>query len=182
MANENADTANKMLEWNDIKVSPVDVPAVSLMALAQRGFTHVLGNEVAAALTAWRKTEEGKGADDAAIEAWVKDRRQAKLDQIMKGELGVRRAGTGGARVTGFDAVLRRVATEWLTAKLGKLPTGDKTVSVKGKEFTRDELIATAVAKADVMQFAPGVTLRAEAERRNQVEKATEASADELFA
>src|SRR5208282_5611174 len=71
---------DKVLRYGDITISPADVPAMSLFALAQRGFTHVLGNEVASALTAWRKSEEGAKADQGAIDAWVKARREVKLE------------------------------------------------------------------------------------------------------
>lgn len=188
MADEQ-DNTSKTLEWGDYKALPSDVPAVSLLALAQRGWVHVFGNECASALVAWRKTDEGKVATDEQIAAWLKSRRDAKLKQIMDGELGTKRVASG-PRATGIDAVIRKVVVEWLTAKLGaagvKLPTGDKTITVgkgdKTKSFTREELIAQTVGKADSVQYAPGVTIRAEAERRHKAEADVAGEMEDIFA
>lgn len=171
------DTGNKSLKWGDHEVSPADVPAVSLMALAQRGFTHVLGNEVASALTAWKKTDDGKAADQAAVDAWVKAKREAKLEQIMSGTLGVRAAGQ--PRATGLDAVMRTIAVERLKVKLAKrqakLPTGDKTINVAGKDMTREELIAAELRHGEV-------AIKAEAEKRVAFADEGGDAGDELFA
>lgn len=175
---------DKMFKWGDFVVNPADVPVESLHALAQRGFTHVLGNEVASALTAWRKTDEGKAANDAAIAAWVLTRRNAKVEQIMKGELGVRRV-SAGPRVGGIGAIVRAVAVEWLRAKLAKsgakLPSGEKTVNVAGKDMTREELVEQTVARAEKLVYSPGVTIRAEAERRHGEQEGIAEGVEELF-
>lgn len=187
MSNETtaADAADKTFKWGDFILNPADVPVASLHALAQRGFTHVLGNEVASALTAWKKTEQGAAATQTEVDGWLKARREAKIEQIMKGELGVR-AVSSGPRATGLDAVIRTVAIEWLKAKLGKsgnkLPTGDKTVNVAGKDMTRDDLIDSTVARAEKLVYSPGVTIKAEAERRHGEQEGIVAGVDELFA
>ena len=185
---QTADAANDFV-WNfadgqELRAAPADIPVNSLHRMAHSGGQHMLGNEVASALTAWRKTEEGKAADDAAIKSWVFERRQKKLEQILSGTLGVRTTRSIG-RATGLDAVIRTVAIEWLKAKLGKsgnkLPTGDKTIEVAGKDMTRDDLVDFAIARADKLVYSPGVTIRAEAERRHGEQEGIVAGVDELF-
>ena len=170
---------DKALKHGDISISPADVPAMSLFALAQRGFTHVLGNEVASALTAWRKSEEGIKADQGTIDAWVKARREVKLEQIMSGTLGVRVSRGTGTRVSLIEAIMRSIAIERLRVKLTKfklkLPTGDKTINVAGKDMGRDALI-----EAELRHGAAAI--RSEAERRMAEDVGAVASADELFA
>jgi|HubBroStandDraft_1064217.scaffolds.fasta_scaffold17588_2 hypothetical protein len=178
------DAGNKTLKWGTegtetfYDVSPADVPAISLFALAQRGLTHVLGNEVASALTAWKKTDEGKAASQAQIDAWVKARRDAKFEQILAGTLGTRTASV--PRATGIEALKRSIAIEWLKAKLAKsgvkLPTGDKTIEVAGTAMTRDELIAATLRNR-------GDKLQAEAEAEMARRSAfAEEDGGELFA
>jgi hypothetical protein len=176
------DTEDKSFKWGDIVVSPQDVPTVSLFALAQRGFTHVLGNEVASALTAWRKTEEGVKADDAAITAWTNEKRKAKLEQILAGTLGVRQP--GAPKATGIEAIMHAIAVENLRAKLAKfklkLPTGDKTINVAGKDMDRDALIAAELRAGKMPDKVTSIA--DEAKRRSEAHEASVASADELFA
>src|SRR6202012_2738576 len=97
-----------------------------LFALAQRGFTHVLGNEVASQVAAWKKTEDGAKATDAEVEAYANEKRNEKLAKILEGTLGVRTA--AGPRVSGIEALKRTIAVEFLKAKLKKYSekTGNK--------------------------------------------------------
>jgi len=159
--------AEKVFKWGDITTAPGDIPLQSMFALAQRGYTHVLGNEVAAQVAAYKKTEEGKTKSDAELEAYGNEKRKEKLAKILDGSLGVRTA--GAPRVTGIDAVMRAIAVERLKGKLESyskrngtkvsLPTGDKTVKVLGEDMTRDQLIERE------LKFN-GDKIRAEAERR----------------
>ena len=95
-----------------ITVSPSDIPTISLFALAQRGFSHVLGNEVASKLAAWKKGEEGATAGEAEVAAFVQAKREEALEKIMQGTLGVRSA--TAPRVSGIEALMRRIAVEKL--------------------------------------------------------------------
>ena len=178
MTTTNDENGDKTLRWGDYEVSPSDVPATSLMALAQRGFTHVLGNEVASALTAWKKTEEGASAPQAAVVAWVKAKRDAKLEQIMQGTLGVRAAGQ--PRASGIEAIMRSIAVERLKVKLAKrqakLPSGDKTINVAGKDMTREELISAELRHGEKV-----IRAEAEAEMAKRAAFAQEVGED-LFA
>ena len=184
MTTEQTDEGGSILRWGSHERLPVDMPAITLLRLAQEGFTHYLGNRVSSKITAWRKTDEGKGADDAGIEAKAEEFRAEFLKAMDEGTLG-HRVASAGPRVTGFDAILRAVCVEWLKAKLGasgvKMPTGDKTVSVRGKDYTREQLVEQTVARADKVEYAKGVTLKAEAERREAADKGVEGTVDELF-
>ena len=174
--------ADHNLKWGDISVHPKDVPAQSLFALSQRGFSHVLGNEVAAQVSAWKKTDEGAKATEAMIEAFANEKRNEKLAKIMDGTLGVRTA--AGPRVSGIEALMRTIAVEFLRARLKKysdksgtkvtLPTGENTITIAGKVMTRDDLIAAELR-------ASAAAIKEEAERRQQVQSEGADAGDELF-
>jgi hypothetical protein len=170
-------TEDKVLSWGEHKVEPSDVPAQSLFALAQRGFTHVLGNEVAASISAWKKTEEGTKATETETEAKAKSIREAKLAKIMDGTLGVRTA--AGPRVSGVEAIMRSIAVERLRVKLKKhdlvLPTGEKTVTVAGKPMNRDALIAAELRHGEK-------AIREEATRRQAAQAEAAEGLDDIFA
>jgi hypothetical protein len=167
-----------------ITVSPADIPTISLFALAQRGFSHVLGNEVASKLAAFRKTEVGAAADEAEVAAFTKAKREEALEKILNGTLGTRAASS--PRVTGIEALMRRVAVEFLQARFAayskksgtkvSLPTGDKVVEVAGRAMTREQLIEAELKRN-------GEAIREEALRRQGAGAADEdeASLDDLL-
>lgn len=174
--------ADKTFKWGEISVHPSKIATQSLFALAQRGFSHVLGNEVAAQVSAFKKTEEGAKATEAELEAYAKEKREEKLAKILDGTLGVRTA--AGPRVTGIEALMRTIAVEFLKARLKKysdktgtkvaLPTGDNTITVAGKVMTREDLIASELrTSADA--------IKAEAERRQQVQSEGADVGEDLF-
>lgn len=169
------DSEDKVFKWNDIVIKPADVPTSSLFALAQRGVSHVLGNEVAAQVSAWKKTEDGQTATDEQTEAKAKEFRDAKLAKILDGTLGVRVA--TGPRVSGKDAVQRAVTVEVLRKFLKqhelKFPKGDETITVAGKAMDREALIAA-------MYRRDKAAIDAEVERRTS-QAVLDASPDELF-
>ena len=166
----------KEFKHQDITVSPADIPTISLFALAQRGFSHVLGNEVASKLAAWKKGEAGNAASEEEVAAFVAAKRQEALEKILNGTLGVRSA--VAPRVTGIEARIRRVAVEFLQERFAayskksgvkvSLPTGDKVVEVAGRPMTREQLIEAELKRN-------GEAIRAEAERR----QATSAEGDD---
>jgi hypothetical protein len=150
------DVTERDLVWKDAatgveyRVPFADVPAKSLAVLCQRGFTHFLGNEQAAKLVTWKKKEENASATDEAVKEFLKVTRQSAFDAVVSATMGTRSA-SGAPRVTGIDAVMRRIAVEMLTAELAKhnvkLPTGDKTIEVRGKAYTREQLIETMLKR-----------------------------------
>jgi hypothetical protein len=175
------DISENKLTWGDeaqgtFEALPKDVPEVSLFVLAQRGWTHVFGNEVASAFTAWRKGDEGKAASEAEQKAWLTARREAKLAQILEGKLGVRAA--GAPRLSGIEAVMRQIATKRVTARLAKvgmkMPTGENTIEVKGVKFTRDQLVKRMIE-------ANEAEIRADAEVRMAQDSAVGDDAEDLF-
>lgn len=172
---EQVDISDRTLKWGDYSTLPSEVPAVSLLALAQRGVTHYMGNEQASKLTAWVKKPENKDATEEQVKAYAKTLHDAAWQKIMKGEMGVRSAGQ--PRITGIEAVMRKMATAWVSAALAKqgvkLPTGDKTVNMAGKDFTREQLIDRALK-------TKGDFFRAEAQKQMDEEAARNAGAGEM--
>lgn len=173
----------KEFKHGDITVQPADVPTISLFALAQRGFSHVMGNEVAAKVSAWKKTEEGASASEEQIAEFTAAKRAEALEKIMNGTLGVR--SVSAPRVSGIDALMRRVAVEFLQARFAayskrtgtkvSLPTGDKVVEVAGKAMTREDLISAELKRNEA-------AIRAEAERRSGAAEEESDSLDDLLA
>ena len=169
------------VKWGNQTIALSDIPESSVATLVQRTMNHVYGNEMASYAAALKKKVDELGAaayTEAQIESMVADRREEKLDAILSGNLGVRSA--GAPRATAFEALLRSIATERLTAKLAKaklkLPRGagknkDGSERPAGvivlktangpKEFTREDLITNELTKyAD--------EIRAEATRRQE--------------
>lgn len=121
------------------------VPAINLANLALQGYRHKLGNEVAAKVAAYKKTDEGKAASEADIASYARDARAEMLDKIVNGVLGVR-ASSGAPRVSGVEAIRNAVTLKSLRALLKKnnlaLPTGEDTIFIAGKEMNREQLLA----------------------------------------
>lgn len=167
------------LKWGDYAIATADIPAHNLSVLAQYGFSHFMGNQQASKIAGWLKTEEGATATDDEKDAKAKEFRDAAFARITEGELGVRvSTGTGG-KVDSFTALCRKIAVERLTAKLKKLghklPTGDKVLSIGGKDMSRDDLIAAEMRHGQA-------AIEAEAQRRQAETASAEGDLDELFA
>jgi hypothetical protein len=166
-----------------ISTPVADIPAFNLAMLALQGFRHKLGNEVAAKLAAFVKTEDGKGASDADKAAKVAEWRAEMLDKIINGVLGVR--ASSGPRVSGLDAIKRAVATKLLKVRLVKyntkhgknvtLPTKDGTIDFMGTVMTRDQMIDKLLSQNDA-------EVTAEAERQQAFEQAGADVGEDLFA
>ena len=152
------------IKYGDFDIDTQTVPATSLVALVQRGFNNILGNEVASKVTKWKddyKDEHGENPNDAEVATYTYDCRKAALQRILDGTLGVRQS--AGPRGTAIDTVMRQIAVERLAAALKKqntkMPIKDETVTVGGKSYDRASLIAAHLMKnADV--------IRTEAEKR----------------
>ncbi len=123
------------LVWNGKEVVWSDVPEASRFALAQSGFTHKLGNEVASQITV-AKAKRIKGSDGKdttepkytadELEDMANTKREAMVDAILDGTLATR---VGAPKLKGFEAVLRDTAERMLRTayaqKRTALPKGD---------------------------------------------------------
>ncbi len=162
------------LTYGDHKVSIADIPTQSYIALAARGFSHMLGNEVASKVTAAKKkfaeanealaTESPEEYEEALaenVEALETQYRAEMIAKIMGGTLGLRATGPRGSAI---ETVMRAVAIEELKAALGKESVkwpakADDEIIVRGITYTRTSLVEAYMAKH-------GKRLRTEAERR----------------
>jgi len=149
---------NEMVFYGDIEVSLGSLPTASIVVLAQRGFSHVMGNEVSSKVNTWKGKNEGATADDIAdITLHYRNEFIAKLTD---GLMGVR---VGTSRGTALDTIINAVTIEKARAILkGKatLPAKNdaKIKNVKGNP-TREEFLAIVGKK-----FA--AEIRATAEER----------------
>lgn len=165
-----------------VDISPGTLPPQSLYALCQRGASH-LNNEVAAQVSAYKKTEEGAKATQSELEAFASEKRLEKLNKVQDGTLGTRTA--AGPRVSGIEAISRMIAVEFLRARLKKysarsgnkvvLPTGENTLYIMEKQMTREDLIASEMRVSKV-------AIETEAKRRQEVQVEGADAGDELFA
>ena len=162
-----ADTETKVVEpvsvysWGvkgsaDYLETPVqDIPTANLSILGLRGYRHVLGNEVAAKVTAWKKSDDGKTAGEDEVAAKAREFREEFLNRILTGQLGQR--ASGAPRATGIEALKRAIALEFLKAMLDSVskktgnkvsvPTGDNTITIAGKVMNREQLIEATMRK-----------------------------------
>lgn len=135
-----------------------DMPMTSVVALAQRGFNHVMGNEVASKVKTYKDNTENDQSD-AAIETFAKAKRDEFMAKIMAGTLGIR---TVGAAVDPVEAEMEKLASAEITEQLkangikwqrdrdasGKVVKGSEAfVALSDGKFTRDELIERRLAK-----------------------------------
>lgn len=159
-------------------VNVTDIPEASRFALMKRGFVHILGNEVASKVTAWKKTDAGTNATEAEIDAKTEAFRAEALAKIMDGTMSVR---VGTTRGTALETVMREVAIERLKSNFAaaikknpahpKFPADAKTtINVRGEELTRAVLIERHIAKfRDVIESEA---------RRRMAETDTDEAAD----
>lgn len=122
-----------------IAVDFAGLPAVSQMALAQRGFNHLMGSEVASKIKAAKdKADEAKTPlSESDIEALTEKHREAFVSALAEGKLGTR---ASGPKLRGLDKIERDVAVEFITAWAAK--NGKKLPSGKGAA----EKLATIIA------------------------------------
>ncbi len=151
---------DKLTYGETISVDFATLPEASQAALAQRGFTHIFGNEAASRVHSWAGAEGQANSDDkATVKAW-KDANPDKLaaqlaviqadflDALNKGELGNR---VGGPRLTPVETIANQMARKEIedilrTNKI-KVPKKDDKVKMPDGEFTMAELIARRLAK-----------------------------------
>lgn len=159
-----------------LETSVTEIPSRNLSLLALQGYRHKLGNEVAARITAWKKSDEGKDADEATVNEKAREFRAEMLDKIVNGVLGVRAA--AGPRVTGDEAIRRAVTLETLKVFLKKnnlkLPTGEDTIEIAGKAMNREALL-------DAMYRRDKAKIDAEVEHR-KAQSDTDAGLEDFVA
>lgn len=121
-------TNGSVVKWGDLSLDLSTVPQATVIALAQRGFTHVLGNEVASSVSGMKKETNEDGSakySESELEAFANTKRQEKIAAMVAGTLGVRVG--GGVRPTGIDKLIRDIVIAELraiaVAKKAKLPT-----------------------------------------------------------
>lgn len=173
-----------MFKYQDYTFSPDAINAFNLFVLTQQGITHKMGNECAARLTAWSKSDEGKNATEEDKVAKLKEFRDEMAAKILGAEkLGVR-AASGAARVTGAEAQRRSIALDLVKVELDKqskrtgtkvsVPTGENTITIGTKVYTREALIEASLKKwADKID--------AEVARRNAFKSEGEDAGEDLF-
>lgn len=165
--------APAFLSWSDkYRVAVKDLPETTQVALMQRGFTHVLGNEVAAYETGLEKkmiASESLGKDDKPImvrefspeevAVMAHDRRMEKLDEMLSGELGTR---TVGPRLPKDVQIMRQFARNAIIEAFAKHPNAKapKASDTKAWSDYIDQYLAVP-ANAD--------KAKAEAERQLKV-------------
>ncbi len=168
-----------------LSIAITDLPAISLLSLAQKGLSHYLGNEVASKVTAWTESRVATAikalpadADEAAKTAATQsalpndaEKATAKAD-FIKAAWEALLAGNVGARVgvprsTPVESIMARIAEGEIRETLKSvglvMPTGDKVVTFKtGESFTRKQLIERRVEKfGDRLRKAAEAELKA---------------------
>lgn len=159
-----------MLTFEALNISrdETQAPVASVMAMAQRGFQHFLGNEVASKVVSKIKSEIASKTKDRKAESVSKDEivafrtehathvqawTRAAVDEALKafdeGTIGTRSG--GGARVDPLTAAMNTIARTEVTVTLKangiKVPKGDDTVTLQGEPFTMAQLIARRLEK-----------------------------------
>jgi hypothetical protein len=176
---------------DSLNVDFAALPEVSQAALAQRGFTHVFGNEVASRVHSRAMGEDGANSDDkATVKAW-KDANPDKLAawaaEVSADFLAALNDGTLGNRVSGprltpVETIARQMARkeieDILRANKIKVPTKDDKVKMPDGEFTMAELVTRRLEK-----FGDRINAAAkkEADRRAKQTDAVTANAAEAL-
>ena len=96
--------------WNDVSIEVADLPIESLHILAQRGFTHVVGNEIAAKVTAYRA--KNMRASDSEVTTFANAARKVKIAAMLNGTMTVRES--SGPRLDGIERIMRELAIKGL--------------------------------------------------------------------
>lgn len=155
----------QMLKYENIEVAVTDLPAESLKILAQRGFTHVFGNECAAYKT--RLVAKGKMTEDeisAAVVKWT----ETKFAALVDGTFTVR---ASGPRLSGIESLMKAIAKKWLINNTG---LGGAIIKVKALAAARGEILSKDEAFAHVLHvfsIKKADEIRAEAERQISASK-----------
>src|SRR5215469_1836008 len=100
------------------------LPQAVLWKLAQRTYSHIMGNEAASALKS--KTDNGGLPEGQTEEQFLHTWRVAKRQQVIDGTVGLR---SGGPRIDPLEKEMRDLVVKRLRASAVKhTPKGEKTV------------------------------------------------------
>jgi len=181
-----------------ITIDLTTIPTVSLVALAQKGLNHYLGNEAASRVATAMNTacnitsETDKGEAKALRDAWklanaetyaklIADTDAAFVAAIHAGEIGA----SSGGRGTALETVMKRIATDEIngilsTHRLAKpKKAADKITFGDGTAFTFGELVERRLSEGHPYSHGPRIRKVAEAEQARLAKaagtKATEA-------
>lgn len=163
----------KITYGDSIAIDFASLPEASQHALAQRGLTHVLGNEVASRVHAWAQAEGQANSDDkATVAAWKAANASAitsKTAEVQADFVKALQEGTLGSRVAGprltpLETIMRKAARgeieTILRANGVKVPKGEDTIETADGAFTMAQLIDRRLANE-----ATGAPIRKAAER-----------------
>ena len=145
------------------------LPRQSILALAQSGLTHKLGNEVASQVTAWikRQVREAAGdpklevsreavtawrsANEAAVATFTAAAQAEAFAEILSGEASARTGGPKGPKLSELELEIRSIATDEVAVKLIEFKiletnkAGEYIVVATGKKPTsKDKLVTQA--------------------------------------
>lgn len=172
-----------MIEYKDYSVDLLTLPAASIVALANRGLQRVLGSEVSAKVSGWKKTKEEAGAEvtESDVAAFQAEAYGKALDALRAGTIGTR--APRGEPVDPIEAEMHRVAKERVVTTLKgagiSIPKGDAVVTFDKPSasdpnakvsFTMDELIDRQLASREA-------EIRKEAEKRIKAKTKAKAEA-----
>jgi hypothetical protein len=174
-----------VFKYQGYTFAPDAITTFNLFVLTQQGITHKMGNECAARLSAWSKTNEGKDASEDEKATKLKEFRDEMSAKILANEKLGTRGASGAARVTGDEALKRAITLDVLKDVLDKqskrtgnkvtVPTGDATITIAGKAMNREQLLdATARKFVD--------RIEAEFDRRKAFKSEGEDVGEEVFA
>lgn len=140
------DKDRKDLKWGEHTVELGSLPIASVFALAQRGLAHILGNEVASAVSAAKKRAEEahnkkyEGQENApeyeedpeAFQALLDEKRAEKWQAILSGTIGTASGMSRGPKRVGYEAHLHDVAMALIEGKAREKAMAEK-VAVSAK-------------------------------------------------
>ena len=153
--------ATTIVAYGKYEIDFTAIPQTSLATLVRSGLAHKLGNEVSSKVGAAAKRAEAEGTEFNRAET-EEAFRQAMLDAILAGTLGVSTRTPAGPKA---DTVLNKIVVAHIASILKahkmKVPSGDKTVEIGGRAYTRADLLATQMAKH-------GERFKAEAEKEHK--------------
>jgi hypothetical protein len=167
-------TITGTFDFNGTTIDFASLPEPSLVAMIRRGLAHYLGNEQASKITGKIRTaistelstpdhevnqvdvtKEQVAAfrlsNSIQVEEWKAEVEAAALAALAAGTVGQSVRGPSAPKLDPLAAEIRRIAKEHVKAALKKagiaFPTGEKTVSLGGKEYTAEELVSRAIAR-----------------------------------
>jgi len=139
-------TNPNLVTYGNYSFDYLGIPAASVMALLHKGFAHLMGNEAAARVTAWKEANP-EATPEAIAEAKTKFQSEF-MANLLAGTIG---HGTRGPRGTAAETIARELAEKEVRAILTQnglnMPSKDNVVSFpNGDAFTRKQLIDRRMA------------------------------------